>query len=225
MLPKKQSMSRAENVFLAKRKLVDSIYNSAKLEGLNVTFPETQTILDGVNVPNASISDIQTILNLRNAWRLLLGTLDEPLNAEYLCAINAQVSNGESIEWGKLRTGRAGISGTDYIPPIPETDQVDRDLEKINRITDPAGKAAEYFLYGCYTQLFWDGNKRTSTLIANKILIESGEGIFTIPEKSLQTFNEQLSSFYTTGNREPIKTWLKQTCIERIQNPPSAQDG
>lgn len=39
----------------------------AKIKGLNVTFPEIQTILDGVNVPNVNVSDINTILNLKGA--------------------------------------------------------------------------------------------------------------------------------------------------------------
>ena len=63
------TMTREENVFVAKRNLVDYIYNSAKLEGCNVTFPETQTILDGVNVGSVTLDDVQTILNLRDAWR------------------------------------------------------------------------------------------------------------------------------------------------------------
>lgn len=34
-----------------------------------MTFPETKTILDGVNVPNLKADEIQCILNLRDAWK------------------------------------------------------------------------------------------------------------------------------------------------------------
>ena len=32
------------------------------------------------------------------------------------------------------------------------------------------------------SQLFWDGNKRTSSICANKIMIENGNGIIKVPD-------------------------------------------
>ncbi|MDR2063449.1 MAG: hypothetical protein LBQ02_01485 [Candidatus Nomurabacteria bacterium] len=58
-----------QSIFLAKKVLVESIYSVAKIEGVNTTYPETETILDGVNVPTARLDDIAVILNLRDAWR------------------------------------------------------------------------------------------------------------------------------------------------------------
>ena len=63
----KYDLTQQENVFLAKKMLVNNIYSNAKVEGCNVTFPETETILNGVNVPNLKLDDIQCILNLRDA--------------------------------------------------------------------------------------------------------------------------------------------------------------
>ena len=68
----KYNMTLEQNIFLAKRNLVDNIYASAKLEGLNVTFPQTKTILEGINIPNMKLDDIQCILNLRDAWNFVL---------------------------------------------------------------------------------------------------------------------------------------------------------
>ncbi|EIX0489258.1 hypothetical protein MG153_000681 [Campylobacter jejuni] len=42
-----RNLTLEENIFLAKRNLVDIIWKSANLEGVNVTFPETQMIIDG----------------------------------------------------------------------------------------------------------------------------------------------------------------------------------
>lgn len=41
---------KEENVFVAKRNLVDYIWKSANLEGIAVTFPETEAIYNGLNV-------------------------------------------------------------------------------------------------------------------------------------------------------------------------------
>ena len=90
------------------------------MENRAVTFPQTQTILTGVNVPNVLLDDIQAILNMRDAWRYLLNTLDEPLSVEYMCKLNDFIARNEALEWGKLRNGNVGVSGTDYKPPIPE---------------------------------------------------------------------------------------------------------
>ena len=44
MLVDKYNMTMEENILYAKRNIVDSIWKSAKLEGIPVTFPETQAI-------------------------------------------------------------------------------------------------------------------------------------------------------------------------------------
>ena len=118
---------------------------------------------------------------------------------------------------GVLRTGNVGIGGTDYKPPIPEKDNVTLNIEKINLIKNPTERALDCFLWTCRSQLFWDGNKRTSSLAANKILIEAGEGIFTIKEKNIIEFNKLLSRFYTEGNPAAIKQWLYENCIDGLE--------
>ena len=43
-------MDKQKNILLAKKYMVESIYRSANIEGVGVTFPETQTICDGMSV-------------------------------------------------------------------------------------------------------------------------------------------------------------------------------
>ena len=188
-------LSRKENIFLAKKTLVGNIYNSAKLEGCNVTYPNTKTILDGISVGNLKIEDVEVVLNLRDAWKYLLeqNNIDQKITIEYICKINSYISRNESIEWGVLRSGKIGISGTDYIPEIPEYKEMEVELKELLKVKSIVERAMKIFLWGCKRQLFWDGNKRTSTLIANKILIANGKGIFSIPETKLSQFNTKLS--------------------------------
>ena len=115
----KFEMTREQNIFLAKRNLVDNIYSNAKMEGLNITFPETKTILEGVNVPNLRIDEIQCILNLRDAWKYVINNIENDFNLDFICKINELVARNESIDWGVLRQGTVQITGTDYIPEIP----------------------------------------------------------------------------------------------------------
>ena len=214
----KYNLTIEENVFLAKKILVNSIYNSAKLEGINVTFPETQTILDGVNVPNVKLDDITCILNLRDAWREILNNINHNLDLDYICKINSFVSRNESLEWGTLRTGKVGISGTNYIPNIPDKENVIKDINNIMKIENITLRAIKYMLYGMRSQLFWDGNKRTSMIIANKIMIQNGKGIITVNENKLLEFNKLLTEYYNTNNDTKIINFIYNNCIVGIDN-------
>lgn len=57
--------------------------------------------------------------------------------------------------------------------------------------------------------MFWDGNKRTSTLVANAILIKYGAGVFSIDEKTANEFNERLLHLYNTDEKESLKDYIR----------------
>lgn len=120
-----------QSLFLAKKKWDENVYCGMKMENRAVTFPQTKTILNGVNVPNVQLDDIQAILNMRDAWKFLLNTINEPITFEYWCKLNEFIARNEALEWGKLRTGTVGISGTDYESPIPECEKVLQEFEAI----------------------------------------------------------------------------------------------
>ena len=91
------------------------------------------------------------------------------------------------------------------------------DINKILEIKNSTDRAIEYMLYGMRSQLFWDGNKRTSMIVANKIMIENGAGIIKVSDVHLEEFNELLSEFYTTNNKGKIKEFIFKNCIEGIE--------
>ena len=95
----KYNLTLEQNVFLAKRNLVDNIYANARMEGINITFPQTQTILDGVNVPSLKLDEIQCVLNLRDAWKFVINNIQNPINIEFICEVNSYVARNESLEW------------------------------------------------------------------------------------------------------------------------------
>lgn len=215
--PDKYNLTPEQNLFLAKKKWDENVYCGMRMENRAVTFPQTKTILSGVNVPNVRIDDIQAILNMRDSWKYLLNTIAEPLTLEYICKLNEYIARNEALEWGTLRTGTVGISGTDYIPPIPEYEKAKAELENIlNADTTATEKALNIFTWGARSQLFWDGNKRTSLVAANKTLITSGVGMLTIKENNMQRFNELLVDFYNTGNPDNVKEFLYNNAIEGI---------
>ena len=213
----KFQMTPEQSLFLAKKKWDENVYCGMRMENRAVTFPQTKTILQGVNVPSVQLNDIQAILNMRDAWQFLLGSLDQPVTLDYLCKINDYIARGEALEWGKLRTGSVLISGTDYLPPVPSAEAVAAGLAEIlTADTSATAKALEAFVWGARGQFFWDGNKRTSITLANKILIAAGVGFLTITDKHMEQFNTLLVEYYNTGNSEALKDFLYDNTIQGI---------
>lgn len=64
--------------------------------------------------------------------------------------------------------------------------------------------------------MFWDGNKRTSLVFVDKILLQSGAGMLTIAEECMEQFNERLLTYYNTGEMEPLKLFMYGAAVRVI---------
>ena len=208
----KFQITKESNLLLTSNNLPLIIYNSARLEGINTTYPDTKTILEGVNVPNLKLDEINCILNLRDAWNYTLSNIDEVVDLDFVCKINSFVSRNESLEWGVLGTGKVGINGIDYIPEIPQKDIITKNIKEILKQGSITENALNLMLYLMRSQIFWDGNKRTSMIIANKILISNGCDIITIKEEDIREFNTLITEYYNTNNKNKIIKFLYEKC-------------
>ena len=54
----KYHLTREQNIFMAQRNIVDYIWKSANLEGIAVTYSETQAIYDGGIVNGLTVNDV-----------------------------------------------------------------------------------------------------------------------------------------------------------------------
>lgn len=209
-------MTQEENIFFAKRNLVDSIWKSANLEGIAITFPETQMIVDGLSVANKTLDEITAIVNLKKAWEYLFITINEPINLSLIQDFNRLVGRDIVNRAGFLRTADVRISGTSYKPKLPIEYAIKDEIAKILNNENKQEMALNLMLYLMRSQLFFDGNKRVSMLIANKILIENGLGILSVSKENVHSFLTMLVGFYESNNGADIKEFCKTHCIEII---------
>ena len=215
--PDHYTLNEKQSIFLAKRMWDENIYCGMKMENRNVTFPQTKTILEGVNVPNVRLEDIMAILNMRDAWAYLLQSVKAKTNLDYICRLNGYIARNEALEWGVLRTGNVGISKADYHPAVPVREQVEKDIRAIMGSYETATeKALSLFCYIAYRQLFWDGNKRTAMTAANKVLVSNGAGFLTIRDADMVEFNGLLTHMYNSGQTDKMKDFLYNKAIVGI---------
>lgn len=83
-------------------------------------------------------------------------------------------------------------------------------------IKDAVARALECFCYIAKSQLFLDGNKRVAQLLANKVLIENGVGVFQIPVEYCDNFKELLVRYYESGVVSDIIPFMEAYCIRRV---------
>ena len=224
----KFSMSVNDNLLFAKRNIVDSIYKEAKLEGIAVTYPDTNEIFNVITVAGLSVDDTIKINNLKHAWEFVLTTLDYPISLRYIRQINSEIGRGIVFREGILRDADVSIGGTSWKPDIPNENKVEGFIEDIIKNTDNSAtdRAVDTMLYVMRSQLFFDGNKRTAQLLANKIMIENGVGIISIPVEDQREFMNLLIDFYETNNSDTIKEFVYERCIDGygIGGRPVVQD-
>jgi Fic family protein len=211
----KYRMTREDNIFVAKRNIVDYIWKSAKLEGLTVTYPDTDAIYNGMSVANVPVDEIIAVNNLKYAWQFVLENLDYEIDYPYILHIHRLVGGDTLIrDAGRSRKIPVRIGGTSWKPDMPIESQIKEQLADVLSIQSPTERAVMLTLYLMRKQIFLDGNKRAAMLAGNQVMIASGCGIISVPIEHQQTFRNMLIAFYESGNADELRRFLCENCID-----------
>jgi len=200
---------------LAVRDIPALVYDAVNLEGVAMTLPEVQTLLDGITVGGHKISDQNMALNQADAWKHLFTlvadnrfSFSKPIALE----IHHIAGKEEALAWGAFRSGNVTISGSEYEPPSPKAlenvwVEIEAELAAINDIYDQAITA---FLSMARAQFFWDVNKRMGRFMMNGILLAAGYPIINVPAKRQKEFNQLMLAFYDSGDMAPMNAFLRE---------------
>ena len=213
----KYNMTKEDNIFFAKRKLIDNLYQSANLEGIAVTFADTVAFVNNVNTGNISINDMLKLKGLKDAWEFILNTVDEELTIDYIKKIHFQVCKGQNIfPLGDFRDKGVGVTGTSWRPKLPIECNYENELEDIMSISNDLDRCISLFCWIQRSQMFLDGNKRVANLVANKEMIKNGMGILAVPVEKIGEYFTLLINFYETNDYTEIKKWIYENCIDGL---------
>ena len=217
----KYNMTTEENIFLAKRNIVDYIWKSANLEGIAVTYPETQAIYDEGTVNGLTVDQVIAINNLKYAWAFILEEHEIKYDYKVLCQLHKLITDKliPTNFSGRIRTTPVSIGGTTWKPQFPIETQIQEELQELLSQKDKSFTeiSIEIMLWIMRRQMFLDGNKRVAMLFANKIMIDNGCGIISIAQQYQSEFYEKLIRYYETNDMNDLKYWIYKNCIEGIE--------
>ena len=209
-------------LFVAERSRADFVYNTAALEGNPFTYPEVQTLLEGITVGGHKITDAEQVLRLNQALSHVIGLVKDnafTFTAQTAKDIQGIVAKNEALTYGVFRDGGVFIGGTDYkVPPAEKLEGLFAAGKiALDSVTDPIQKAFLVFLWGSLIQFFYDGNKRTSRFMCNGILMSSGYPPMMITKQEQLAYNQVMTEFYNTQDGTNALVWFYDRYRERIE--------
>ncbi|WP_286019250.1 Fic family protein [Candidatus Venteria ishoeyi] len=210
-------------LMIVKRQLAELVCDAVNLEGIALTLPEIQTLLDGITVGGHKLSDQQIAVNQGNAWRELFNWIEQGtflLSKTSACELHAIAAKEEALQWGAFRSGGVLIAGTDYVPPsYTALEQHFTDmLESLGKLGDIYDQAIHVFLTMSRIQFFDSVNKRMGRFMMNGLLLSQGYPAINLPAKRQLEFNEKMLDFYATGDETIMNQFMRSCLDERIIN-------
>jgi Uncharacterized conserved protein len=204
------------NIDFARANVKSLIYDQAILEGIATTFALTENIIEGGKVSGMTVSDIQKVINLKHAWEFILdeGVLSAPSDYNLISYIAKLVNEEFIYDGGRIRSIPVIIGGSTYVPPIPmEIDVKDRINAILSSKKDGVSIAIDLCLYGMKTQIFNDGNKRASVILANHYLIAHGLGIMAVKDSDVPVFKKHLVAYYEGRDEKSVVELLRNKAL------------
>ncbi|MCY4128855.1 MAG: Fic family protein [Gammaproteobacteria bacterium] len=205
----------------AKRALADLVHNMSSAEGNPITITEVVTLLDGITVGGHKVSDQNQVFRLDSAWTELFRLVESDqfeLTKRIAIGLNELVATDEAPKVGAFRDDQVGIQGVEYIPPHHAT--LDRKfnemLEDVNQRHTALERAVTCFTICARNQFFFDGNKRTSQLLMNSILLSNGQHVITIPAKDRNQYFYLLKKLYDSNDSRRLAQFLRDRQLDKI---------
>ena len=213
--------SQSKALMIAQREVSVFVYDAVRLEGINFTLPEIQTLLQGITVGGHKLSDQQIAINQSETWKALFQKIrDGQFQITRECAedLHKIAAKEEALEWGCFRSGSVLIAGTDYEPPAAEklAGLFEEMVLRLDDIEDIYDQAIHIFLTMARCQFFYDVNKRMGRFMMNGHLLNNGYPAINIPASRQLEFNELMLEFYESGDQQEMNRFVRSGLSDKI---------
>ena len=189
---------------------IDLSWKSSEIEGNTYTLLETVNLLkDKIEAKGKKREEAIMLLNHKEALKAIVERPEwfQAISLSRMEDVHSVLIEGLGVE-RNLRHIRVGISGTNYRPLEVESqirEAVEDMCTLVNGKADPYEKALLTLLLIAYIQPFTDGNKRTSRLMSNALLIAHGVCPLSFRTVAADDYRAALLLFYEQNNVSAFK--------------------
>ncbi|MDD7312996.1 MAG: Fic family protein [bacterium] len=192
------------------RLTVELAWKSSKIEGNTYTLLDTERLLnDNISATGKTKDETNMVLNHKKALDFVLKAPEyyKNISIAKIEELHKLLVNELGVATG-IRNGMVGIVGTNY-KPLDNTYQIKEALkdtvEVINATNNPVEKALIAVLMIAYIQPFEDGNKRTSRILSNAILLANGYCPLSYRSVDEVEYKKAVILFYEQNNASYFK--------------------
>jgi Fic family protein len=198
---------------------VEFCWKSSHIEGNTYSLLNTERLIkDNIEASGHSHEESTMILNHKRALDFIFSepSYFKELTVFKILELHSLVSENLGISKG-LRTSPVGIIGTIY-KPLDNQHQINDAMQllvtTLNSIKHPFERAFVAVLMLSYIQPFEDGNKRTSRILANAILLSENYCPLSYRSVDDVEYKKAIVLFYEQNSAE----YFKRIFIEQFRN-------
>ena len=205
------------------RFIIEFSWKTSQIEGNTYDLISTERLLRyGKKSKDNTEFEAQMILNQKEALEHILEDLDDWKSPTVAQLEYLQEIVGKNLGISRnLRKGLVGITGTNYRPPDNEF-QIKEALEQLFGWIDATDNVYEKALLSVlgisYIQPFIDGNKRTSRLLGNAILLSNNYAPLSYRSVDDRVYKEATLVFYEQNSVVPFKELFIQQYMFAANN-------
>ncbi len=201
-------------------------YSSNSLEGNSLTETETKVVLeDGITIGGKPLKDHYEAIGHSEAYNLLFDLVKKRriserdiLTLHYLFYSRIDKENA-----GKYRKEKVIITGSNYIPPLPEKvpnlmKQFIGNITKLKRDYHPIEYASLVHKEFVEIHPFIDGNGRIARLLMNLCLLQKGYTITIIPPIKRVDYINLLEIAHIQKNSKPFIAFISSMVYEGLKD-------
>ena len=200
------------------RLTVELAWKSSKIEGCSYNVLEVERLLKEGIAPQKTAEETQMVMNHKKALDYVLEQPDyyKEITVAKIEEIHTLLTAGLGVERG-IRSGMVGIVGTNY-RPLDNKFQIREALDRLATLLNETKNTIERTLLAVlmisYIQPFEDGNKRTSRILGNSILLADDYCPLSYRSADEIEYKKGIILFYEQNNI----SYFKQLFLEQFRH-------
>ncbi len=192
------------------RLTIELSWKSSRIEGNTYSLLDTEFLIkEGREAEGKTKEEAIMILNHKNTLDYIRSQISQykKISKKHIIEIHSLLTKDLNVK-SKFRNSLVGIGGTAF-KPIDNQFQIEEAVEElcnlINNTSNTFEKALLSLLMTSYIQPFEDGNKRTSRMLNNAILLTENACPLSLRSIDEKEYKEALLIFYETNNLSRFK--------------------